>query len=367
MKKINIVGLTLGDPFSDESRSGVNANVFSRLAKSDKCNLIDVFDLDLKGINKYYSAFTNFSLDRSTWGAKLHNNPWAFNVRSKMAEGIIKNIKMDIDLIYQDGAMFKPGINHDIPFVSYHDCNIALSSKGGQYAHGSHYKGKGLDETFTQEKNLYQDAKVIFTMSDWLKNSLVEDFDINEAKIKTVYAGTNLKIKEFEKKYDGKTILFVGKNFERKGGNVLLDAFKIVKKEIRNARLLIVGPNININEDGVDVKGHIRSKHELEEYFTHASLFVLPSLFEPFGIVFAEAFSYKLPCIGNDICAMPEIIEEDKGGYLVTPNDPSQLADRMITILKDEGLARSMGAFGFNKARNVFNWDVVVDKMIKEL
>jgi len=51
--------------------------------------------------------------------------------------------------------------------------------------------------------------------------------------------GTNLPAEDFNQAYDGKTILFVGNDFERKGGTVLLEAFRTVKKEIKGARLIM--------------------------------------------------------------------------------------------------------------------------------
>jgi glycosyltransferase involved in cell wall biosynthesis len=361
-RKIKIVGLTLGSPFNETSRSGVNYNIFTRLR--EKSDLVDVFDLDLRGIQKAWSALMNFSPNRRRWGNKTHQNPGAFRDRTLMAERKLSEVTSGYDLIYQDGAMFMPGRAPDAPFVSYHDSNVILSARGGALAHGAHYQGRQFQETVAQERMVYEGASLIFVMSNWLKDSLIRDFGISEGKIITTYAGTNLRVGDFDKNYGGRTVLFVGKNFERKGGPVLLEAFKLVKKEVKAAKLVIVGPNIDIQEDGVEVKGRVTDPNELSKLFREASLFVLPSLYEPFGIVFAEAFAFKNPCIGTDICAMPEIIEEGKGGFLVSPDDPRALANRMIMLLKDEVLSRKMGDYGFEKVRNILNWDAVVDKMI---
>ena len=360
--KLKILGLTLGDPFSKTTRSGVNYNIFSRLA--DRSELINVIDLDIKGLNKIMLALTNISVNRRKWGNKIHQNPSAFHIRTKTAQKKIEELNDKIDLIYQDGAMFMPGYENNIPFITYNDSNVILSSKGGKYAHGMHYKGKNLRKTIQQEKSVYEKATMIFTMSDWLKRSLIEDFNISEEKITTVYAGTDIKINNDVKYYDGKTILFIGKNFERKGGKVLLDAFKYVKKEIKDSRLIIIGPNINIDQDGVQVKGIINDKEEITKHLLQASVFALPSFFEPFGIVFVEAFAFKIPCIGTNICAMPEIIEEGKGGFLVEPGDSKNLANKIIMILKDVKLAQEMGNYGYCKSQKIFNWDIIVDKIL---
>lgn len=360
-RKIKLVGLTLGDPFDPSSRSGVNYEIFSRF--KEKFDLIDVFDLDVSGVWKLILAVRHFSLNRRRWGNRLHQNPVAFNIRTNMAQRKLEAIKYEFNLIYQDGAMFMPGRVTKAPYVSYHDSNVVLSAKGKPYSQGAHYTKSNLEKTFKQEKMVYENATLIFSMSNWLKKSLVEDFNIAEEKIITVYAGTNLPAKDFDKIYDGRTILFVGKNFERKGGKTLLEAFRLVRREVRKARLLIVGPESGFIQDGIEFLGPVNDKSRLATLFKEASVFVLPSFYEPFGIVFAEAFAHKTPCVGTNICAMPEIIEDGKGGFVIPPGDYQTLAKRIVELLKDEGLMRQMGGYGFNKAKTIYNWDIVVDKM----
>jgi len=140
--KIKLLGLTLGDPFSETSRSGVNYNLFTRFDK--KCDLINVIDLDVKGLDKFWLALTSFYPNRRIWGNKLHQNPKAFDIRTNKAQYEISRINSKIDLIFQDGAMFMPGTSNEIPYVTYNDSNVILSSRGGKYAHGMHYHGKKL-------------------------------------------------------------------------------------------------------------------------------------------------------------------------------------------------------------------------------
>lgn len=362
MAKLNVVGLSLGDPLSLHSRSGVNYNVFSRLSRNYNC--IDIFDLDLRGGAKAWSAIKNFSFNRKRWGNKLHQNPWAFSVRTRVAEKMLNKIKDRVDFVFQDGAMFMPGKDIDIPFVSYHDSNVILSSEGGQFSQGAHYFGYKLRKTIEQEREVYRKATIIFTMSDWLKQSLIADFGVDADNIHTVYAGVNTAAMDFVKEYDGKTILFVGKDFERKGGEVVVEAFKLVRQAIKGARLIVVGSQKRIGVPGVCVQGLIIDRTKMADCFKQSSLFVMPSMFEPFGIVFAEAFGFRLPCIGANICATPEIIEEGKGGYLVDPGDPKMLAEKMIRILSDMSLMKQMGDFGFEKVQRYYNWDAVVDRMV---
>ena len=104
------------------------------------------------------------------------------------------------------------------------------------------------------------------------------------------------------------------------------------------------------------------SQHTFDEY-SKATVFVMPSIYEPFGIVFAEAMAHKLPCIGTNNCAMPEIISENKSGFLVPVEDSHILAKRIIEILKTPELAEEMGIYGYEKYRQNFTWGRVAEKI----
>ena len=65
----------------------------------------------------------------------------------------------------------------------------------------------------------------------------------------------------------------------------------------------------------------------MQDAYRRATAFVMPSRYEPFGIVFLEAMAYWLPCVGSRTCAMPEIIDEGVTGLLAEPDDVDSLAD----------------------------------------
>ena len=128
----------------------------------------------------------------------------------------------------------------------------------------------------------------------------------------------------------GRRALFVGNQFERKGGDVLLRAWPQVVRRLPDAELILVGPKRDPAPGfghGVSWRGRV-DRAELERLYRTSAAFVLPSLFEPWGHVFVEAMGFGLPCIGTDSCAMPELIEDRVSGRLVTPGDPTDLAAR---------------------------------------
>jgi glycosyltransferase involved in cell wall biosynthesis len=207
---------------------------------------------------------------------------------------------------------------------------------------------------------------MIFTVSDHTKNAIINDYGIAKEKVVTIYNGVNLKeLPSVEKDCNNRTILFVGIEFERKGGPTLVRAFKEVKKEIKDAKMVIIGSKPPINDKDIIVKGYI-SRNELLQLYKDASVFAMPSICEPFGIAFLEAMAYKTPCIGSTADAMPEIIEDGGTGFLVSPNDYKQLADKLILLLENEHLMKRMGEEGRKRVEKHFTWDLVVDRMTEQ-
>ena len=279
----------------------------------------------------------------------------------------------DFDVILQVGAWYNFTDFQNKTFASYHDGNLATRLKS-PYGYPN-ISGRYIKKAYRYERDLYEQMDFIFPMSRWLAQSFIDDFKIDASKVIPVGAGINLPhIKHPETKDPEKPIiLFVGKDFERKGGYVLLDAFKEVRKKINNAELVIAGPShISSLPEGVRCEGFISKQSEngveaLLTLYSKASIFVLPSLYEPFGIAFAEAMAHKLPCIGTNNCAMPEIIDDGINGFIVEPNDRISLADRIYTLLGDHQLRETMGESAFNKYHSNYRWDIVTKNIINTL
>ena len=221
------------------------------------------------------------------------------------------------------------------------------------------------------ESKTFQYATAIFTFSDYGRNSIIKDYGIDARKVFTVGAGPNLNRLPVipKKQFDGKTILFIGRDIKRKGGHVLLEAFRTVKRRIPDARLVMVCSELEAYAQGRNLKDlgiiiyKCASKQLLGCLYRRASVFVMPSLYEPFGIVFLEAMAYKLPCIGANKCAMPEIISHGKSGFLVRPNDAHGLAQKIIYLLQHKEIARAMGEAGRAKVEQYYRWDLVVRRI----
>jgi glycosyltransferase involved in cell wall biosynthesis len=140
-----------------------------------------------------------------------------------------------------------------------------------------------------------------------------------------------------------------------------------------DAQLVIVGPRElpQPPPPGVILYGRIdRSTPEGQQAYTdiyrRATAFVLPSLYEPFGIVFLEAMAFGLPCVAADRCAMPEIVDDGTTGRVVDPTDPDALAGALLE-LTDPAVAHRMGEAARRRMEERFTWDAVAGRMLDEL
>lgn len=154
-----------------------------------------------------------------------------------------------------------------------------------------------------------------------------------------------------------KNILFVGAISKVKGIDVLLDAFKLVKQEVPDSKLLIAGggdylPSFQkrveaeIPDGSVEVLGRV-SHDEIESVYKRATVFAMPSIWqEQFGLVGPEALAMGVPVVGSNIGGIPEWLHHNEWGYLVAPRDTKSLAERLIALLKDPALSYEMGQKG---------------------
>ena len=87
-----------------------------------------------------------------------------------------------------------------------------------------------------------------------------------------------------------------------------------------------------------------RKRMEMPSFWNSISVAVVPSLYEPFGLVALEALACGTPVVASKVDGLPEIVEDGKSGLLVPPNDPKALADALITLLTNEPLRRELAA-----------------------
>lgn len=162
-------------------------------------------------------------------------------------------------------------------------------------------------------------------------------------------------------------IIYVGRFVKQKGINYLFEAFKRISKE-KGINLLMIGkgPEFEFFKAAsrrMKVKMIYNAPEEkLPLYFACADVCVVPSLWEPFGLVAVEAMACGLPVIASNVGGLREIIEKDCG-VLVKPADSNALADEIVEMLRNEDKRKKMGMNGRKRAEKYFSWETVTKKL----
>lgn len=219
-------------------------------------------------------------------------------------------------------------------------------------------------EWIRQEGITYRRAARIFTMSEFAARSLIEDYGCSPATIDVIGSAaciTPSHPMERDRDVNPFAVLFVGIDWERKGGPVLAEAFGRVRRAVPEATLRIVGCSPVLEGPGIEVIGRLTADEVRCEY-ERASIFCMPSWVEPSAQVFLEAAAFGLPVVATTVGGTPERVWEGRTGFLLEPGDVSGLADRMIRLMKDPERARQMGRAGAERAAGI-TWELVAQRM----
>lgn len=361
---MKLLGLIPEPPFAAHSWSGSSAHFFRALQRQKL--LASAEQVCLRQVHEWWQKARTFSWPMSRWRATYHSSVPRFEAMSAAAQRITAT-HMNVDAIIQVGCWFSAAVRRGPPCYSYHDGNAAMWYQ--HYGHGL-LPEKRVQLHLDWERRTYGEMNGIFVMSSWLADSFVADFGVQSDKIHVVGAGINFETLPAvpDRDFTAARFLMVGRDFERKGGRVLLEAFKIVRKELPDAELLVVGPDPQPAPPGVAFLGFLDKSNpahraRLDQVFRSATAFVLPSIYEPFGIALAEAMAYGLPCAAVNRCAMPEIVQDGITGRIAEPENSRSLANAMLDLARSPSTAQSMGAKGRSRAEERFTWDRVAERI----
>jgi glycosyltransferase involved in cell wall biosynthesis len=308
-----------------------------------------------------------FRPDRNRWRQRAGLSTAGFRARTLSAERILSAREAEFDVVFQVGCTFAPGRpQRRRPYTLYLDCTLLLTHR--HWRPGASHGTRGLRQWVAMEGEVYRHAHHVFTMSEWARASVIDDYGVDPDRVTATGAGTNLMPAPDEVSPHGAPIaLFVGREFGRKGGPGLLSAWAAVAREVPGAQLWIVGTADQPRTEGA-VTWHGRvGPDALRSLYRQASVFVLPTRYDMSPHVLREALGYELPCVTTAVGGIPEIVRDGVDSLLVSPGDGDGLAAALVKLLGDPALAGSMGAAGRARVLRELTWEQVVDRMTPHL
>ena len=234
-------------------------------------------------------------------------------------------------------------------YINWSPAKIALYYKFRKIFH----KATGV---YDQALNL-GDCRRLIVFSEFAKKIHIS-LGAEGERIKIVYPG--LVERPLIKKLDSKTlnILFAGVWFERKGGVVLLKAFRKLAPKYKNLKLTLLGPlpkGISVSGEKNIYQVDYVPYQKLLDHYRQADIFVLvPPKAEGYGLVVEEAMSFGVPTVVSDIYALPEMVEGGKTGFIVKPGDVDDLAAKLEILIKNPALREKMGETARERFREKF-------------
>jgi len=231
-------------------------------------------------------------------------------------------------------------------------------------------------------KHAIEKSQLIFVPSQFVKNDILENYDISMDKIIVTYEGVDEKLKiskpkksQILDKYKIKKpyLLYVGSVYPHKNLNRLVRAIKIARQHHPHLTLVIVSArnvflqrlqkkiNKEKAKDFIKLTGFI-SDADLVQLYRQAAAFVFPSLSEGFGLPPLEAMQNDCPVISSNASCLPEIYGQ--AALYFDPHQPQETAEQINRLLNNPALKKDLIKKGHKKARQ-YSWQKMAEKTIK--
>jgi starch synthase len=362
--RIRIIGLT-SEPPVGAGDFGKTAALYPALAR--RFDVVSLVRPALPRADGMLRRIANVHPAVHSLSGRFGFHSWQFRRYTAAAERSLRAWDGAYDLILANEAqvLIPPGSTYrERLYAVYTDNTTALTER--HYPKWLPPREQDRRRMKQVEADILRHAAFVFPMSEFARRSIIADYGCSPQRIIAVGAGMNMFAPSLSDsaRYGSKIALFVGRNFEIKGGEVLLKAWEIVRKLVPDACLWIVGPRARTsNQHGIRWFGRIDDRGALQDLYARAAVFVLPSLFEAWGLAFLEAMGFGLPCIGTNRCAMPEIIDDGATGLLVEAGDAEALAKALASLLSEPDRNEAMGRAAHSIVLEKHTWDHVVDRM----
>jgi glycosyltransferase involved in cell wall biosynthesis len=354
------VALTaVGDPESSATWSGVTTGIVAALRELGVA--VAPIDLTLPAGAEQALLAAGAARTRNRFDAE--GSAPAVRVRSLRARRAVHASGVDGVVQIGSGYVLAPAT----PYVTLED--MTLRQGAATHPVFSRMSARGIAGWERRRGRVYAGARTCCAASHWTADSLVEDYRVPSSRVAVAGFGANHLVASAERVWERPRFLFVGVDWQRKGGPQLLRAFARLRERFPEATLDLVGGHPRVDQDGVVAHGELsRSRREdremLADLFARATCLTVPSLIEPFGIVYVEAGSSGIPSIVSAVGGGRDVIGE-QGGVVVAPGDEDALLSAMVE-LSQPATARRMGEAAQRRAA-LYTWTKVAERLLRAL
>jgi starch synthase len=375
-----IVAVATGNPLAVSTFSGLSRNLFTGLVDLG-VDLAPIATRDIRPLDLLTGALNLSGLARGQVRGRRapRINPnwyWSRAVAGRMSRRFDEKL-VQLGAAFAKAPILQIGthvITADRNRASYcvTDATVAQAVAADEFS-VARAKAKVIEDALDYQREVFASCTRIFVLSEWAKQSVVTDYGIPDGRVVVLGAGANVS-EELPRQIDTQHpyVLFVGADWEQKGGPLLLQAFRLVRERLPAVRLVIVGCSPRLSEPGVEIAGRlVRSDPEqarrLFALYAGASAFSIVPRFDAFPNVLLEAGWYGVPVVSTDEGSRSEAVVHGVTGLLASRRDPTELARHLVSLLTDPELAGRLGRQARLRVAESFTWSVVTRRLVDEI
>lgn len=246
------------------------------------------------------------------------------------ASAEVARLKTKVPIVYISDSTLKASLN-------YHKALSGLTENS-------------LNESIETETLALKKSCLLAFTTPWAANSAMDGFNISPSKVVVLPFGANFEEEPgrenvLRKKHNAVCkLLFVGVNWENKGGPIAVNALKQLLNAGIDAELTVCGcvPPHEFKHDKIKVipflnKSIASERAQLYQLYADASFLILPTRFEAYGLVFCEASAYGLPSLATRTGGVPGVVTEGENGFLFDPSDNGEgYAEKIEELWKNQ-------------------------------
>ena len=241
--------------------------------------------------------------------------------------------------------------------------------------------GPGYNVSSWAERLAVETADRVIAVSQAMRADVLEHFRVDPGRVVVLPNGIDLEryrrtaAAEALARHGVRPpyVLFVGRISEQKGIFHLLEAAQALPAGVQVVLCAAAPDTPELAErlrDAVAARPAVRwidamvPVPEVIQLYSHAALFVCPSVYEPFGVINLEAMACETPVVASAVGGILEVVVPDETGLLVPPAEPAALARAMRALLEDPARARAMGGAGRRHVERRFGWDAIAERTV---
>lgn len=307
---------------------------------------------------------------------------WVERMNSDMlAAGVDLGDRFEFDCVHGHDWLVASACDH---LARRFDCPLVTTIHATEYGrHQGWVDSHPQSHIHGVERWIANRSDRVITCSDFMRDQVIDVFGAEPGRVEVIHNGIDPEdlpeadpemLAELRERFaapDEKLVLLIGRLVYEKGFQLALEAMPRVIEEMPGTRFLVAGSGTHEEElhrlagdlglmDHGTFLGWI-GDDVLTSLYRIADLTVVPSIYEPFGLVALEAMASECPCIAADTGGLREVVPLEGAGLRFRASDPEDLADAAIEVLADEDLSRRMVQEGLAHIRS-FDWADVAGK-----